>query len=199
MENLPELSYEYNALEPHIDAKTMEIHHSKHHQKYIDNFNDSIQGTELEGKSAEEVLKNLEGIPEENKQFIINNGGGTWNHGLFWKVIGPEQGKMSEELKKAINENFGSEDEFKEKFSEAAKTQFGSGWAWLVVSDRKLEIIKTANQDCPLSQGKKPILCLDVWEHAYYLKYQNKRVDYIDAFWNVVNWNKVSELYKEFA
>ncbi len=195
METLPQLSYEYNALEPYIDAKTMEIHHSKHHQKYIENFNQAIKGTELEGKNIEEILTNLSKVPEDIKQVVINNGGGTWNHSLFWKIIGPEQGNMSEELKKAIEENFESKEKFKKKFSEVAKSQFGSGWAWLVVSGEKLEIMKTANQDCPLSQGKKPILCLDVWEHAYYLKYQNKRADYIDAFWNVVNWDKVSEIY----
>ncbi len=194
---LPKLPYAFDALEPNIDAKTMEIHHDKHHKGYTDNLNKAIEGTDLEGKSIEEILKNLD---MENKA-VRNNGGGFFNHSLFWKVMSPKGGgKPSGELAKAIDDAFGSFDAFKEKFSTAAKTQFGSGWAWLCVhKGGKLEVSSTPNQDNPLMPKTNcdgyPILGLDVWEHAYYLKYQNKRPDYVQAFWNVVNWDEVASSY----
>ncbi|MCB0468458.1 MAG: superoxide dismutase [Aequorivita sp.] len=194
---LPKLPYAFDALEPHIDAKTMEIHHDKHHQGYTDKLNDAIKGTDKEGKSIENILTNLD---MENKA-VRNNGGGFYNHSLFWKVMSPNGGgKPSGDLAKAIDSAFGSFDAFKEKFSNAAKTQFGSGWAWLCVhKGGKLEICSTPNQDNPLMPGVgcggTPILGLDVWEHAYYLKYQNKRPDYVGAFWNVINWEEVSSNY----
>ncbi|MDN3722988.1 superoxide dismutase [Aequorivita sp. SDUM287046] len=194
---LPKLPYAFDALEPHIDAKTMEIHHDKHHQGYTDKLNDAIQGTEMEGKTIENILTNLD---MENKA-VRNNGGGYYNHNLFWQVMSPNGGgKPSGDLAKAIESAFGSFDAFKEKFSEAAKTQFGSGWAWLCVQDEgKVEICSTPNQDNPLMPNVgcegTPILGLDVWEHAYYLKYQNKRPDYVGAFWNVINWEEVSARY----
>lgn len=194
---LPKLPYAFDALEPHIDAKTMEIHHDKHHQGYTDKLNDAIKGTDKEGKTIENILTNLD---MDNKA-VRNNGGGFYNHSLFWKVMSPNGGgKPSGDLAKAIDDAFGSFDTFKEKFSEAAKTQFGSGWAWLCVhKGGKLEICSTPNQDNPLMPGVgcggTPILGLDVWEHAYYLKYQNKRPDYVGAFWNVINWEEVSSNY----
>lgn len=194
---LPKLPYAFDALEPHIDAKTMEIHHDKHHQGYTDKLNDAIKGTDKEGKTIENILTNLD---MDNKA-VRNNGGGFYNHSLFWKVMSPNGGgKPSGNLAKAIDDAFGSFDAFKEKFSEAAKTQFGSGWAWLCVhKGGKLEICSTPNQDNPLMPGVgcggTPILGLDVWEHAYYLKYQNKRPDYVGAFWNVINWEEVSSNY----
>ncbi len=194
---LPKLPYAFDALEPHIDAKTMEIHHDKHHQGYTDKLNDAIKGTDKEGKTIENILTNLD---MDNKA-VRNNGGGFYNHSLFWKVMSPNGGgKPSGDLAKAIDSAFGSFDAFKEKFSEAAKTQFGSGWAWLCVhKGGKLEICSTPNQDNPLMPGVgcggTPILGLDVWEHAYYLKYQNKRPDYVGAFWNVINWEEVSSNY----
>jgi Fe-Mn family superoxide dismutase len=194
---LPKLPYAFDALEPHIDAKTMEIHHDKHHQGYTDKLNDAIKGTDKEGKTIENILTNLD---MDNKA-VRNNGGGFYNHSLFWKVMSPNGGgKPSGDLAKAIDDAFGSFDAFKEKFSEAAKTQFGSGWAWLCVhKGGKLEICSTPNQDNPLMSGVgcggTPILGLDVWEHAYYLKYQNKRPDYVGAFWNVINWEEVSSNY----
>ena len=194
---LPKLPSAFDALEPHIDAKTMEIHHDKHHQGYTDKLNDAIKGTDKEGKTIENILTNLD---MDNKA-VRNNGGGFYNHSLFWKVMSPNGGgKPSGDLAKAIDSAFGSFDAFKEKFSEAAKTQFGSGWAWLCVhKGGKLEICSTPNQDNPLMPGVgcggTPILGLDVWEHAYYLKYQNKRPDYVGAFWNVINWEEVSSNY----
>lgn len=196
---LPKLPYAFDALEPNIDAKTMEIHYTKHHQAYTDNLNAAIKGTDLEGKSIKDILKNLD---MENKA-VRNNGGGFYNHNLFWKVMSPNGGgKPSGDLAKAIEDAFGSFDAFKEKFSTAAKTQFGSGWAWLCVNKGgKVEVCSTPNQDNPLMPNigcdGTPILGLDVWEHAYYLKYQNKRPDYIGAFWNVINWKKVSEKYEK--
>lgn len=196
---LPKLPYAFDALEPHIDARTMEIHHDKHHQGYTTNLNKAIEGTNLEGKSIEEILKNL----DMNNSAVRNNGGGYFNHNLFWEVMSPNGGgKPSGELAKAIDESFGSFDKFKEEFSNAAKTQFGSGWAWLCVSKGgKLSVSSTPNQDNPLMPGVGnsgyPILGLDVWEHAYYLNYQNKRPDYVSAFWNVVNWNAVQDAYNE--
>ncbi|HPE84064.1 MAG: superoxide dismutase [Aequorivita sp.] len=194
---LPKLPYAFDALEPNIDARTMEIHHDKHHQGYTNNLNAAIEGTNMEGKSIENILTNLD---MENKA-VRNNGGGFYNHSLFWKVMSPNGGgKPSGDLAKAIDEAFGSFDAFKEKFSNAAKTQFGSGWAWLCVhKGGKVDVCSTPNQDNPLMPkvgcGGTPILGLDVWEHAYYLKYQNKRPDYVGAFWNVINWEEVSANY----
>lgn len=193
---LPNLPYAFDALEPNIDARTMEIHHDKHHAGYTNNLNNAIQGTEMEGWTIEEILKNGSG-----KTAVRNNGGGYYNHNLFWEVMSPNGGgKPSGELAEAIDSAFGSFDAFKEEFSKAAATRFGSGWAWLCVNNGKLEICSTANQDNPLMPDSgcegKPILGLDVWEHAYYLNYQNRRPDYIEAFFNVVNWDKVSELFK---
>ena len=193
---LPNLSYNHDALEPHIDSKTMQIHHGKHHAGYTNKLNAAIEGTDLEGKSIEEILKNL----DMNNSAVRNNGGGYYNHCLFWEIIGPNCGGLpSGKLADAINKDFGSFDEFKSKFSAAAATRFGSGWAWLCVdSDGGLEVCSTANQDNPLMPGecgKTPILCLDVWEHAYYLNYQNRRPDYIDAFFNVINWEVVAKMY----
>ncbi len=194
---LPKLDYAYDALEPHIDAQTMEIHHTKHHQAYIDKVNKALEGTELEGKEIEEVIKNLDKVPADKKTAVQNNGGGHANHKFFWKVIGPDcGGKPEGKVAEAIDEKFGSFDAFKEEFNTAAGNRFGSGWAWLVTDDSgKLEVTSTPNQDSPLSEGKTPLLGLDVWEHAYYLKYQNKRPDYVKAFWNVVNWKQVEENY----
>lgn len=193
---LPKLPYAYDALEPHIDAKTMEIHHSKHHAAYTNNLNAAIEGTDLEGLTIEEIL-----VKGMDKPAVRNNGGGFYNHNLFWEIMSPNGGgEPTGELAAAINEAFGSFEGFKEKFAQAAATRFGSGWAWLCVKDGKLEICSTPNQDNPLMpevgcEGR-PILGLDVWEHAYYLNYQNRRPDYINAFFNVVNWDKVSELFK---
>jgi len=188
---LPELPYAYDALEPHIDARTMEIHHSKHHNGYTTNLNNAIAGTDLEGKSIEAILANCADNPA-----VRNNGGGYWNHSLFWTVMSPNGGGLpTGELAAAIDSAFGSFDAFKEEFSKAAATRFGSGWAWLCVANGKLEVCSTANQDNPLmgiNCGGTPILGLDVWEHAYYLNYQNRRPDYINAFFNVINWEKVS-------
>lgn len=194
---LPKLPYAFDALEPNIDAQTMEIHHDKHHKGYTDKLNDAIKGTDLEGKTIENILGNLD---MQNKA-VRNNGGGFYNHSLFWNVMSPKGGgKPSGDLAKAIDDAFGNFDAFKEKFSDAAKTQFGSGWAWLCVQKGgKVDVCSTPNQDNPLMPntgcGGTPILGLDVWEHAYYLKYQNKRPDYVGAFWNVVNWDEVSSNY----
>ena len=194
---LPELNYAYNALEPHIDAKTMEIHHSKHHNGYTTNLNNAISGSPMSEQSIEEILKNLN---LDNKA-VRNNGGGYYNHRLFWNIMSPNGGgSPSGELAEAINNEFVSFDQFKTDFSKAAATQFGSGWAWLCVhKGGELEVCATANQDNPLMPGIScegtPILGIDVWEHAYYLNYQNRRPDYINAFFNVIDWNKVSELY----
>ncbi|MBF0618583.1 MAG: superoxide dismutase [Candidatus Omnitrophica bacterium] len=192
------LKYAYDALEPFIDAKTMEVHYGKHHKTYVERFNTAIAGKpELEKKSGEEILSNLEAVPEDVRAAVRNNGGGAVNHSLYWDILGPKSGGEPQGMiGPAIATAFGSFAEFKTKFTEAGMTQFGSGWAWLVVNkDGKLEIMKTANQDSPLSVGKKPILALDVWEHAYYLKYQNRRPEYIEAFYNVINWRRVDELY----
>jgi Fe-Mn family superoxide dismutase len=196
---LPELGYKFDALEPHIDAKTMEIHHGKHHAGYVKKLNAALEGhDDLAGKSAEDLIKDLESVPEEIRGAVRNNGGGHVNHSLFWTLLAPGK-ELQGRLKEEIEKEFGSVDDFKKNFGEAAVGRFGSGWAWLVLDNGKLEIMSTANQDSPLSEGKIPILGLDVWEHAYYLKYQNKRPDYIEAFWNVVNWDKVSELYEKSA
>ena len=195
---LPKLPYEYSALEPNIDSKTMEIHHGKHHQGYTNNLNGAINGTELEGKSIEDILENL----DMNNGSVRNNGGGYFNHSLFWEIMSPNGGGLpTGELADAINNSFESFENFKDTFSTAAKTRFGSGWAWLCVhKGGKLEVCSTPNQDNPLMPGVAckgtPILGLDVWEHAYYLNYQNRRPDYVNAFFNVINWEEVSRRYK---
>jgi len=193
---LPDLPYNFEALEPHIDSKTMQIHHGKHHAGYTNKLNTAISGTDLEGKTIEDILKNL----DMNNTAVRNNGGGYFNHSLFWEIMGPNCGGMPEgQLAAAIDRDFGSFDKFKSNFSSAAGTRFGSGWAWLCVDIKgELEVCSTANQDNPLMPGecgKTPILGLDVWEHAYYLNYQNRRPDYVEAFFSVINWVKVSENY----
>lgn len=195
--SLPALPYAFDALEPHIDAQTMQIHHDKHHQAYVDNLNKALAGTEHENKTLEELMANISAYPAA----VRNNGGGHYNHTLFWTVLGPNGGGApSGELATAINDAFGSFDTFKEKMSTAGATRFGSGWAWLIVKDGKLEVTSTPNQDNPLMDVAEvkghPILGIDVWEHAYYLKYQNRRPDYLSAIWNVINWNEVEKRYK---
>lgn len=193
---LPALPYAFDALEPHIDARTMEIHHGKHHNGYTTKLNAALEGTDWANKPIEEILANLSSLPEGKQTAVRNNGGGFANHSLFWQILSPNGGGTPEgELADAINGAFGSFDSFKEQFSSAAATRFGSGWAWLVVDGGELSITSTPNQDTPLMEGKTPILGIDVWEHAYYLKYQNLRPNYIAAFWNVVNWSKVAALY----
>lgn len=197
---LPALPYPANALEPHIDEQTMNIHHDRHHNTYVTNLNAALEKSpELQSQSVEELISDLNAIPESIRTAVRNNGGGHANHSLFWKVIGPKGGGApTGEVAKAIDSELGGFDKFKEEFAKAATTRFGSGWAWLVVGkDGKLAVTSTANQDNPISEGLTPILGLDVWEHAYYLKYQNKRPDYIAAFWNVVNWDEVNRLYEE--
>ncbi|MBD0407924.1 superoxide dismutase [Bacillus siamensis] len=195
---LPELPYAYDALEPHIDKETMTIHHTKHHNTYVTNLNKAIEGSALAEKSVEELVADLNAVPEDIRTAVRNNGGGHANHSLFWTLLSPNGGgEPTGELAEEIKSTFGSFDQFKEKFAAAAAGRFGSGWAWLVVNNGKLEITSTPNQDSPLSEGKTPILGLDVWEHAYYLNYQNRRPDYISAFWNVVNWDEVARLYSE--
>ena len=194
---LPELDYAYDALEPTIDKETMEIHHSRHHNTYVTNLNNAVEGTEFENKSLEELVKDIDSLPEDIRTAVRNNGGGHYNHSLFWQLLTPEQKDVPAELKEAIEDKFGSLDSFKEKFEAAAAGRFGSGWAWLVVGNDGLEIISTPNQDNPLMEDKTPVFGVDVWEHAYYLKYQNKRPEYLGAIWNVVNWEKVNELYQE--
>ncbi|GGK12907.1 superoxide dismutase [Mn] [Deinococcus malanensis] len=199
---LPQLPYAYDALEPHIDTRTMEIHHTKHHQAYVDNANKALEGSEMASLPVEELIQKLDQVPAEKKTVLRNNAGGHANHSLFWQVMGQGKGgQPSGELMEAINAAFGSFDAFKTKFEDAAKTRFGSGWAWLVVKDGSLAVVSTANQDNPLmgeaiaGASGTPILGVDVWEHAYYLNYQNKRPDYLSAFWNVVNWDEVSRRY----
>ncbi|WP_278912528.1 superoxide dismutase [Mn] [Deinococcus wulumuqiensis] len=199
---LPQLPYAYDALEPHIDARTMEIHHTKHHQTYVDNANKALEGTEFADLPVEELIQKLDQLPADKKGALRNNAGGHANHSLFWQVMGQGKGgQPSGELMDAINSAFGSFDAFKQKFEDAAKTRFGSGWAWLVVRDGKLDVVSTANQDNPLmgeavaGVSGTPILGVDVWEHAYYLNYQNRRPDYLAAFWNVVNWDEVAKRY----
>jgi len=196
---LPKLNYSFDALEPYIDAKTMEIHYGKHHNGYTNNLNNAISGTELESKTIEEILKNL----DLDNMALRNNAGGYFNHNLFWEIMGPNcGGNPSGEISEAINSNFNSFENFKEEFKKAAATRFGSGWAWLcVLGDGKLEICSTPNQDNPLMEnscGGNPILCLDVWEHAYYLNYQNRRPDYIEAFFSLINWDEVNSKYLNF-
>ena len=190
------LPYAKDALAPHIGADTMEVHYEKHHTGYTTKLNAALKGTEWASKSIEEILSNLDALPADKKTAVRNNGGGFYNHNLFWVVMSPDGGGApSGELAEAINSAFGSFDAFKEKFAAAAGGQFGSGWGWLVVDGGDLKIVSTPNQDNPLSQGQTPILGVDVWEHAYYLNYQNRRPAYLEAWWNVVNWDKVAELY----
>lgn len=194
---LPELPYAYDALEPHIDKETMNIHHTKHHNTYVTNLNNAVAGkADLENKSVEELIANLDAVPEDIKTVVRNNGGGHANHSFFWQILSPNGGgKPTGELAEAIDAKFGSFDAFKDEFAKAATTRFGSGWAWLSVVNGDLELSSTPNQDSPIMEGKTPILGLDVWEHAYYLNYQNRRPDYISSFWNVVNWDEVSKRY----
>ena len=192
--SVPDLPYAYDALEPHIDEATMKVHHDKHHQAYVDKANAALEGTEWADKDVEEVLKNLSSLPDDKQGPVRNNAGGHYNHSLFWQMLSPDGGgEPGGELGAAIAEKFGSFDDFKSEFKEAGIGQFGSGWAWLVHDGSGLAVAKTPNQDSPISSGQTPLLGCDVWEHAYYLKYQNKRPDYIDAFWNVVNWDYVAQ------
>jgi len=195
---LPPLPYEYNALEPSIDEETMRIHHDKHHGAYVTNLNKAVAGTEFENMSIEELVQNLDKVPEDKRTAVRNNGGGHINHSMFWVIMGPNGGgQPTGALADAINKQFGSFDAFKEQVNQAGATRFGSGWAWLVVDPSgKLSVLSTPNQDNPLMDGKgTPILGVDVWEHAYYLKYQNKRPDYLNAWWNTVNWGAVADRY----
>jgi len=198
MHELPPLPYDFNALEPHIDARTMEIHHDKHHAGYVSKLNGALEGhSDLAGKSVEDLLRGIDQVPEAIRTAVRNNGGGHANHSLFWTVMSPNGGGApSGDLARAIDGAFGSFDSFKERLSSAAGGQFGSGWGWLVVDGGKLAVSASANQDSPLMQGKTPILGVDVWEHAYYLKYQNRRPDYLAAWWNVVDWNAVAQRFK---
>ena len=196
--SLPSLPYALEALEPHIDARTMEIHHGRHHKAYVDNLNKAVTGTEWEKKSIEEIVRNLDKLPENIRTAVRNNGGGHLNHSLFWQMMKKNGGGMPKgELAKAIDTSFGTFDKFKEQFSDAAMKRFGSGWAWLVADGKKLVVESTANQDSPLSGGRIPLLGVDVWEHAYYLKYQNRRADYVAAFFNVIDWEFIVERYKK--
>ena len=193
---VPPLPYDYDALEPHIDAQTMTLHHDKHHQAYVDKANDALAGGPFDGKPIEEVIANLGDVPQDKRGAVRNNGGGHLNHSLFWESMSPNGGGAPDgDLGSAIDAAFGSFDAFKEQFEAAGVARFGSGWAWLVVDGGSLKITSTANQDSPLTDGQTPLLGNDVWEHAYYLKYQNKRPDYLKAWWNVVNWDKVAERY----
>ncbi|WP_071395764.1 superoxide dismutase [Bacillus tuaregi] len=195
---LPQLPYAYDALEPHIDKETMNIHHTKHHNTYVTNLNNALEGNnELLSKSVEEVIANLDAVPEAARTAVRNNGGGHANHSLFWQILSPNGGgEPTGAIADAINSKFGSYESFKDEFAKAATTRFGSGWAWLVVNNGSLEVTSTPNQDSPLMEGKTPILGLDVWEHAYYLKYQNRRPEYINAFFNVINWEEVTKRYE---
>ncbi|HHV5905703.1 TPA: superoxide dismutase SodA [Streptococcus agalactiae] len=194
---LPDLPYAYDALEPHIDAETMTLHHDKHHATYVANANAALEKHPEIGEDLEALLADVSQIPEDIRQAVINNGGGHLNHALFWELMSPEETQISQELSEDINATFGSFEDFKAAFTAAATGRFGSGWAWLVVNaESKLEVLSTANQDTPIMEGKKPILGLDVWEHAYYLNYRNVRPNYIKAFFEIINWNKVNELYQ---
>ena len=199
MNTLPKLPYAYNALEPYIDEQTMRTHHDRHHQAYVDKVNTALDGnTEHRSKTIEALLSNLNSVPEPIRMAVRNNGGGHYNHSLFWEMIGPKSGgKPTGEIATAIDKDFGSFESFKEKLKTAGLNLFGSGWVWLIVNNGKLEVIALPNQDNPISQGKTPILGVDVWEHAYYLKYQNKRAEYLDQFFNIINWKKVEELYSK--
>jgi Fe-Mn family superoxide dismutase len=193
---VPPLPYDYAALEPHIDEQTMRLHHDKHHQAYVDKANGAVEGTEFDGKPVDQVLGNLSALPDDKQTVFRNNGGGHYNHSLFWEHMSPDGGgEPSGELGDAITSAFGSFDAFKEQFEANGVAQFGSGWTWLVLDGGELKLTKTPNQDNPILDGQTPLLGNDVWEHAYYLKYQNKRPDYLKAWWNVVNWDKVAERY----
>jgi Fe-Mn family superoxide dismutase len=193
---VPPLPYDYNALEPHIDEATMRVHHDKHHQAYVDKVNAALEGTEWADKPIEDVIANLSQIPDDKRTAVRNNGGGHYNHSLFWEWMSPDGGgEPSGDLASAIESSFGSFSDFQGKFKDAGVNQFGSGWSWLVHDGSGLAVVSTANQDNPLSDGKTPLLGVDVWEHSYYLKYQNQRPAYIDAWWNVVNWDKVEERF----
>jgi superoxide dismutase, Fe-Mn family len=193
---VPPLPYDYNALEPHIDEQTMQIHHDKHHQAYVDKVNAALEGTDWADRPIEDVLANLGQVPEDKRTAVRNNGGGHYNHTLFWENMSPDGGGRPDgDLGGAIDEAFGSFDDFQGKLKDAGVNQFGSGWAWLVLDGGALAVVPSANQDNPISDGKTPLLGVDVWEHAYYLKYQNRRPDYIDAWWNTVNWSRVAERY----
>jgi len=198
MYKLPDLSYGYNELEPHIDAKTMEIHHTKHHQAYTDKLNAALENYPmLQDKDIRDILENLDTVPEEIRTAVRNNGGGYFNHWIFWEVMSPNGGgEPTGKLSDTIKSEFGSFESFKDKFNEAATSRFGSGWAWLVMDSGTLKVMSTANQDNPISENKEPILGVDVWEHAYYLKYQNRRPDYLDAWWNVVNWDGINKHFE---
>ena len=197
---VPDLPYGYDALEPHIDEETMRVHHDKHHQAYVDKANAALEGTEWADKDVEEVLKSLDDLPADKQGPVRNNAGGHANHSFFWKTMSPDGGgEPSGALADAINEKFGDLDSFKEEVKQAGVGQFGSGWAWLVHDGSGLKVVSTANQDSPISDGATPLLGVDVWEHAYYLKYQNKRPDYLDAWWNVVNWDEVGSRYDAVA
>ncbi|STY43239.1 Superoxide dismutase [Mn] [Listeria grayi] len=195
---LPKLPYAYDALEPNFDKETMEIHHTKHHNTYVTKLNDALKGhDDLASKSVDELVADLNSVPEDIRTAVRNNGGGHSNHTFFWQILSPNGGgEPTGAIKDAIESTFGSFDAFKEKFTEAATGRFGSGWAWLVVNNGNLEITSTANQDSPLTDGKTPVLGLDVWEHAYYLKFQNRRPEYITTFWNVVNWDEVNKRFE---
>jgi superoxide dismutase, Fe-Mn family len=196
---VPPLPYDYDALEPHIDEETMHLHHDKHHQAYVTQANGALEGTEWAEKPVEEVLQNLDALPDDKRTVVRNNGGGHYNHSLFWEWMSPNGGEPDGALRSAIESAFGSFDDFKSQFKDAGVKRFGSGWAWLVHDGSGLSIVSTPNQDNPISDGKTPLLGVDVWEHSYYLKYQNRRPDYIDAWWNVVNWAKVAEGFAAVA
>ena len=198
MNTLPNLPYDYNALEPYIDEQTMTIHHTKHHQAYIDKLNGAIKGTKFESMDVNELLKKINEVPENIRTAVRNHGGGHSNHTFVWKIMAPNAGGEPDgNVADAIKNTFGGFDKFKEEFTNAGLNRFGSGWAWLVADNGKLAVISTANQDSPLMENKVPVLGVDVWEHGYYLKYQNRRADYIAAFWNIVNWKKVNELFEK--
>ena len=195
---LPPLPYSYDALEPHIDEATMKLHHGKHHQAYVDKLNAAIAGSEWESKSLDEIMVSLDKVPDKIKAAVRNNGGGHYNHSLFWQWMSPTGGgEPTGKVAEAINAKFGSFAEFKEEFEAAGMSRFGSGWVWLIQDGSELSITTTPYQDCPVSEGKKVLLGNDLWEHAYYLKYQNRRPEYLAAWWNVVNWNKVTELFNQ--
>jgi Fe-Mn family superoxide dismutase len=194
--SVPDLPYPYDALEPHIDEETMRIHHDKHHQAYVDKANEALEGTDWADRDVDDVLRNLSLIPGDKQTPVRNNAGGHSNHSLFWQMMGPDGGgEPGGDLAAAIEETFGSFDSFKDEFKKAGVTRFGSGWAWLIRDESGLAVVSTPNQDSPISDGSTPLLGCDVWEHAYYLKYQNKRPEYLDAFWNVVNWDFVAERF----
>jgi superoxide dismutase, Fe-Mn family len=196
--SVPDLPYSYDALEPHVDEQTMRVHHDKHHQAYVDKANGALEGTEWADKDVNDVLQNLDSLSDDIRTTVRNNAGGHSNHTFFWQIMGPDGGgEPSGDLASAIDEAFGSFDSFQSELKDAGVNRFGSGWAWLVHDGSGLAVVSTANQDSPISDGQTPLLGVDVWEHAYYLKYQNRRPDYIDAWWNVVNWEEVARRYGE--